>query len=78
MSDHLRKMGPLAADHPLLKGDCCAACQVFFKEGDYFTLVPLGPGDDEDERRRAREGRPYNAVAAVIHWDCGDTRKAIG
>ena len=63
-------MGPLAADHPMLRGDFCKACDAFFKEGDFVTLVPLGPGDDEENRRKARENRPYNAVAAVVHWAC--------
>ena len=63
-------MGPLAADHPLLRGGHCKACDVFFKEGDYVTLVALGPGDDEENRAKARAGRPYTAVAAVVHWAC--------
>jgi hypothetical protein len=65
------KMGPLAANHPLVSpGESCAACRLSFQEGDYVTLVPLGPGDDPKERDRARYGRPYNAVAVAAHWAC--------
>jgi hypothetical protein len=48
----------------------CAACGKDFVPGDWQALVALGPGDSEEDRQRAREGRPYNAVAAVVHWQC--------
>jgi hypothetical protein len=38
--------------------------------GDYTTIVALGPGDDEEAQRRRDAGRPYNAVAVEVHWDC--------
>lgn len=63
----LRKFDPLAGDHPLLQQDC-PACRQAFTAGDVVTLVTLGPG--EEARRRAREGRPYNAVTAPVHWAC--------
>lgn len=71
----MRKFGPLPGDHPLLDPSSpgqhdCPACHRRFREGDETTIVPLGPGDDPDEQRRAREGRPYNAVAVVVHWAC--------
>jgi hypothetical protein len=62
-------MGPLADDHPSI-GNECSACQQPLKAGDYVTLVVLGPGDDDGARAAAREGRPYNAVAAIAHWVC--------
>jgi hypothetical protein len=34
------------------------------------TLVPLGPGLDPEEREKARAGRVYKAVAAVLHYSC--------
>jgi hypothetical protein len=64
-----RRFGPKADGHPSI-GRECPACRVPFVEGDYTTLVPLGPGDDEEARERRDEGRAYNAVAAEIHWDC--------
>lgn len=67
--EELRKFGPLPADHPLV-GDTCAACRVNFVAGDEMTLVSLGPGDDSEEREKATAGRPYNSVAAPVHWAC--------
>jgi hypothetical protein len=67
----MKKIGPLAADHPVITGGTmCAACSQPIVAGDYVTLISLGPGDNEDERIKAREGRPYNAVAITIHWLC--------
>lgn len=70
MADGMRAFGPKAADHPSV-GDVCPACNEPFKEGDYTTLVVLGPGHDPEEQQKAREGRAYNAVAAEVHWSCG-------
>ena len=66
-----RKFGPKTADHPSV-GRKCPACHVALAEGDYTTLVVLGPGDDSDARQRRDEGRFYNAVAAEVHWDCSE------
>jgi hypothetical protein len=67
----MRKFEPLKPDHPLV-GRECPACHVVFVAGDVTTLVPLGPGDDPDARQRRDEGRPYNAVAQPLHWDCSE------
>ena len=64
-----RKFGPKKSDHPSI-GECCLACKMPFKEGDYTTLVSLGPGDDKESMERAREGRAYNAVAVEVHYSC--------
>jgi hypothetical protein len=68
----LRRMGPLTADHPLAISDerSCPGCDGSFEEGNYLTLVTIGPGADEDERAKAREGRAYNAVSVPVHWAC--------
>lgn len=63
-----RKFGPLGAAS--LPSKPCPACDEPFQEGQYVTLVPLGPGSSEEGRQRAREGRPYNAVAVMVHWAC--------
>lgn len=69
MEDELRRFGPKTADHPsITMGMRCEACKQPFKEGDYTTLICLGPGEDEEEREKARMGRPYNAVATEVHW----------
>lgn len=67
--DDSRKFGPKTEDHPSV-GRPCPACQEPFKAGDYTTLTALGPGADEENRKRAREGRSYNAVAVEVHWAC--------
>jgi len=69
----VRKFSPKEVDHPSV-GKECPACRKPFVVGDYTTLVPLGPGGNEKERQRCAAGRPYNAVACEIHWDCADTR----
>lgn len=69
MQDLYRKFGPKIASHPSI-GEPCPACKKVFKEGDYTTLITLGPGDDEEARKAAREGKPFNAVAVEVHFDC--------
>jgi hypothetical protein len=65
----IRRFGPKTADHPSVSREC-PACRQPFAVGDYTTLIALGPGDDPDAQERARDGRPYNAVAAEVHWAC--------
>lgn len=67
--DELEKCGPKLAEHPSV-GKPCPACDVPFKEGDITTLITLGPGKDDDSRRRAQRGLSYNAVAVEVHWSC--------
>lgn len=75
MSD-LRKMGPLAGDHPLVLGDKeCPGCHEQFEEGQLVTLIAIGPGDDADAQEKAREGRIYNAIAMPVHWICATGEK---
>lgn len=64
-----RKFGPKTKDHPSI-GGLCPACKLPFKEGDYTTLITLGPGDSPEAQERCRLGRPYNAVAVEVHWAC--------
>lgn len=69
-----QRMGPLADDNPLTFDGTCEACRQRLKVGDFVTLIALGPGIDEEERAKARAGRPYNGVAAVVHWACATGR----
>jgi hypothetical protein len=64
-----RKCGPKSADHPSL-GEPCAACKRLFREGDYTTLISLGPGDDAEARAQRDANRPYNSIAVEVHWEC--------
>lgn len=72
--DSLRRFGPLPADDKTIAGGEmekeCPACHKVFEAGDYVTLIALGPGDDPDEREKARNHGYYNAVATVVHWAC--------
>lgn len=64
-----RKFGPRPKDHPSV-GLKCPGCGELFKEGDYITLIPIGPGNDPEEQEKAREGKHYIAVAVEVHWSC--------
>lgn len=63
------RFGPLGEDHPSV-GMECPACHKPLQVGDVPALVAIGPGDDEEAREKAREGRVYNAVCVVAHEDC--------
>lgn len=65
----VRKFGPRdnRSDWPV---PTCPACDEEFKEGDYTTLIAVGPGDDPEEQARRDAGEPYNSVAVEVHWDC--------
>ena len=66
----MEKMGPLKKDHPVLKKEC-SACHKLFNEGDFVTLIPLGPGDDPESQEKAQQGKSYHAeVAAIVHFSC--------
>jgi hypothetical protein len=65
----LRAFDPLSSDHPLV-GDVCPACGERFKAGDRTTLIPVGPGEDEESQRKHAQGRWYSAVAVPVHAAC--------
>ena len=73
----MRKFGPKKGIDSSI-GRTCPACDVLFKEGDYTTLVALGPGDDKEQREKCLAGRPYNAVAQEIHWECSGYEEQMG
>ena len=70
MSEQLRKIGPMSAED--LPSRPCYACRKPFVAGDFSTLLALGPGNSKEARRRSKEGRPYNAICAVLHWECSE------
>lgn len=65
----MRKFNPLLPDHPLV-GEVCPACNQAFQAGDVVTLIAIGPGDDPENQQKARDGKPYSAVALPAHWAC--------
>lgn len=64
-----RWFGPMTATHPLV-GEKCPGCSSPFEEGDITTLVFVGPGDDPEAQRKAREGGSYTGVALPAHYAC--------
>lgn len=63
-----RKFGPKQADHPSVGADC-PVCGNPFQAGDYTTLE-FTHAADQEEARKAQEGRPFTAAAVEVHWDC--------
>lgn len=59
----------LAETHPLV-GSQCAACNGRFEPGDTLAMVPIGPGADKEQRRKAVKGEPYDSIAAILHTGC--------
>jgi hypothetical protein len=64
----MRKFPPLMEGHWLVK-ETCPICTKRFSVGDETTLVPLYPADEENQAK-AIAGRPYTAVAKLVHWTC--------
>lgn len=64
-----RNVGPKKADGYFIATPC-KACGSAIAASDLVALIELGPGDDDVERDRARNGGKYNAVAIEIHWLC--------
>lgn len=62
-----RMFGPKSADHPSI-GKPCKLCGIPFKEGDYTGLISTVPADEE-EAKKAKEGRYYIAEAEEVHWE---------
>lgn len=65
----LRAFGPKAMDHPSI-GMECPPCDKPFVPEDYTTLIPLGPGDSDERREKARGGGWFTAVAIEVHYAC--------
>jgi len=65
----LHKFGPKEPNHPT-RGGTCLLCQERLKVGEYTTVIPLGPGNDEDAQAACRAGRPYHGIGIEAHWGC--------
>ena len=74
---NMRAFGPKPKDDFSI-GKLCPACSALFKEGDYTTLIALGPGDDPEAQKLARECRSYNAVVVEVHYKCATGRDYNG
>jgi hypothetical protein len=76
------KFGPKTKEHIDLLNKFpqrayCQCCEERFKEGDYTTLVPLGPGPDKEAQKLSRQGRPFNALCIEIHYQCATGRDPL-
>lgn len=63
---------PLPSDHPLVTDATamCPGCKERFLAGQRVSLVRIGPGNDEEQRRKARLGQVYIGVALPAHLAC--------
>ncbi len=65
----MRPFAPLPDDHPSV-GQLCAVCGCMHVAGDVVTVIPLGPGADEEHQARALDGRWYTCLGVVGHAAC--------
>lgn len=65
----IKKIGPLPEGHPAV-GKICPGCNKPIEVGQTITWMAIGPGDDEEERAKARESKPYNSKCIELHWEC--------
>lgn len=65
----LPKIGPKPIGHPTV-GGVCLLCQESYKVNDYTTLLPLGPGADQESRTLCKADQPYEGIAVEVHWSC--------
>lgn len=66
---HYYVLGPKPADHPTV-GAICLACGQPMREGDYTTMIALGPGRDVYQKVLCMDGKPYKAQGLELHFDC--------
>jgi len=69
VQEGLSKIGPKPIGHPTV-GGTCLLCQVVYEVNDYTTLLPLGPGGDQESRTLCRAGQPYEGISVEVHWTC--------
>lgn len=65
----MRAFPPLAEDHPAV-GTGCAVCGEPFVAGDRTTVIPLGPGTDPEDQRKALAGGWYSCLGTIGHASC--------
>jgi len=73
---NLKKFGPKEPRHPTV-GGLCLLCGETFRIADYTSILPLGPGSDEDAQELCRAGRPFHGIGMEVHWTCGTGRPNV-
>lgn len=63
------KIGPKPADHPTV-GYECPACHGLLEEGQFTTVLFVGPGGDPEARQACLDKKPFTPVALEFHWAC--------
>ncbi|MDQ1584517.1 MAG: hypothetical protein QOF36_2571 [Microbacteriaceae bacterium] len=66
---HYLVLGPKKADHPTI-GAICLACGQMFEEGQYTTMIALGPGTDPQAKLACLAGKTYPAQGLELHYTC--------
>lgn len=61
------KMGPYPEGSPSI---VCPACHAPILPGQFYTLMPIGPGGDPAKRAQARAAVPFQYVVIGVHWAC--------
>ena len=61
------KSGPIVDGMALVQ---CPACFKPLLPGQFFTMIPIGPGPDPHKRSLARSNLPYLPVFLEVHWAC--------
>jgi hypothetical protein len=70
-TNSFEKLGPLQEkDELIITESYCVSCGMQFSLGEFYTLIPVGPGTDAEARRRARAGRKFQSVTIPAHWAC--------
>lgn len=74
---YLEKVGPLEKGQ--IVPPPCPGCEREFKIGDIMAAIPIGPGDDPEERKKAREGKAHQAIVIFAHWACatGEEQESV-
>jgi len=57
----------------------CIVCLRLITTGQYFTTLPVGCGDNPENRSRARMGAPFPIVFRAAHFACvtGDESESM-
>jgi len=48
----------------------CIVCAHLITPGQYFTTLPVGCGDDPENRRLARMALPFSIIFRAAHFAC--------
>lgn len=51
-------------------GELCLACGNPIEVGQLTVYVPIGPGADESQQARCRNGELYSAIGLIAHEAC--------